>query len=212
VFADFTTHGELRAVERLSLSLSEVIHLLNQGLCVNIGKEKSSNKMHRLFYSKFDNLCFVAVQDEINGDIMTILPIDYHENIAWKISIDAQHLARNIALGEMDSKVVDPTIQYKKSNDIVQNNTRKKGSSTAFRFKGFFWSYGSIYKTKNLGTYLANDYNFNVDLLLKDKRVIKSLRNKIKSLSSNGLCLESLYVQLGKNGDKIICNTDWNTT
>ena len=58
-------------------------------------------------------MCFVLVQDEKNGEVITVLPIDYHERVAWKVSIDAQHWAKNLVLLDRDDD--------ENSTDLVNN-------------------------------------------------------------------------------------------
>jgi hypothetical protein len=46
---------------------------------------------------------------------VTILPLDYHENLAWKISIDAQKLVKCMTLGEeVPSEIKQTKIEIKK--------------------------------------------------------------------------------------------------
>lgn len=94
----FTEHAFERVGERLHLSHEEVAQLLDEDKCVPLGKDGSSNRLHKLFYSKPDSYWFVAVQDEVTGEVVTLLPIDYHNR--WKVSGDALSLARAKACGE----------------------------------------------------------------------------------------------------------------
>ena len=51
-----------------------------------------------------------------NNEIVTILPLDYHENLAWVISIDAQKLVKCITLGEeVPSEIKQTKIEKKPS-------------------------------------------------------------------------------------------------
>jgi len=47
-----------------------------------------------------DNMCFFAVQDCKISTVITILPIDYHENIAWLVPIKFQLEAKKLVLKE----------------------------------------------------------------------------------------------------------------
>ena len=51
-----------------------------------------------------------------NNEIVTILPLDYHENLAWVISIDAQKSVKCITLGEeVSSEIKQTKIERKKT-------------------------------------------------------------------------------------------------
>lgn len=83
--ARFTHHGYLRVVgeegeeRRLHLSPEEVAEILDEDKAVPIGRDpKDPDKIHRAFYSKPDDECIVAVQDETNGEVITLLPFSHH--------------------------------------------------------------------------------------------------------------------------------------
>jgi hypothetical protein len=95
--ASFTTHAFLRVRARLSLTTTEVAELLDSDRVVLIGHEKNSPRIHRLFYSKRDNYCFVAVQDETTGEVVTVVPADYRK--AFMVSEEATEMAKRIVLG-----------------------------------------------------------------------------------------------------------------
>jgi hypothetical protein len=78
----FTRHACSRASELLSLSTSEIADILDWDLAVDIGVDNGTNRVHRLFYSSLDGICFVAIQDSKTKAVVTILPLDYHENIS----------------------------------------------------------------------------------------------------------------------------------
>lgn len=94
----FTEHAFERVEERLHLTHDDVARVLNEGKYVPLGKDGSSNRLHKLFYSEPDSFWFVAVQDEKTDEIVTILPVDYHNR--WRVSGDALRSARAKALGE----------------------------------------------------------------------------------------------------------------
>ncbi|MBI1956967.1 MAG: hypothetical protein HYS44_00705 [Candidatus Niyogibacteria bacterium] len=95
--ASFTLHAFERARARLSLTLAEVKALLDDDLVVLIGREDNSPRVHRLFYSAPDQYWFVAIQDEENGEVVTVLPVDYHN--AFRVSEGALNMAKEIILG-----------------------------------------------------------------------------------------------------------------
>lgn len=83
--ACFTRHGRLRVAggdgeeRRLRLSPEEVAEILDQDKAVPIGRDpKDAHKIHRAFYSVPDDDCFIAVQDDEDGEVITVLPFSHH--------------------------------------------------------------------------------------------------------------------------------------
>lgn len=77
VRAIFSRHATDRLLEFLSLNAMEVGQILDDELFVLIGEE-GQRKVHKLFWSKPDLSWFVAVQDKLDGEVITILPVHYH--------------------------------------------------------------------------------------------------------------------------------------
>lgn len=86
-FTKFSVHARIRADERLSMSEEDVALLLDHGLAVKISEEKNTSRIHLLFYSADDFQCFVAVYDQNTKTVITLLPVDYYEQLNHKISI-----------------------------------------------------------------------------------------------------------------------------
>lgn len=93
-------HAMKRNNQRTSLHEMEVAKLLGSGKVVNIGRKPGSMKEHLLFYSKEDDTCFVAIQDKIDGKIVTVLPLKYHERLAWRVTQEQQEAAKQLAIAE----------------------------------------------------------------------------------------------------------------
>jgi hypothetical protein len=85
-FAHLSWHAFKRVRQRTSLSCEEIANILDNKLVVNTGKQPGFNRNHLLFYSLRDDDWFVAIQDGLTGTVVTILPLDYHQNLAWKVS------------------------------------------------------------------------------------------------------------------------------
>ncbi len=79
----------------------EVTAILDHDLAVLVGAK--SGHLHRLFFSPAEEQCFVAVQDQENGDVLTVLPLDYHSSLAWEVSLEAQERAESLLLGSKRS-------------------------------------------------------------------------------------------------------------
>lgn len=93
-FAYPSYHAAKRISQRTSMEISELMSALDNEACVNIGQYAGSHRRHLLFYSPKDKFCYVAIQDERYGKIITILPPAYHKNLAWKITDEQYELAK----------------------------------------------------------------------------------------------------------------------
>jgi hypothetical protein len=98
MYTTFSTHALERVSERLSMRHEELAFVLDEGLALDIGREQKNQRMHRLFYSPGDGQCFVAIQDTDKGTVITVLPIDYHNQICWAVSVGAQKKAKALIL------------------------------------------------------------------------------------------------------------------
>jgi hypothetical protein len=93
-FAYPSSHAAKRIAQRTSMNILELMSLLDNGACVNIGQHAGSYRRHLLFFSPKDKFCYVAIQDERNGKIITVLPPAYHRNLAWRINAEQCQLAK----------------------------------------------------------------------------------------------------------------------
>ena len=72
--ANFTRHAFERVDERLHLTHKEVAEILDSGKTALVRQETNPVVGHFLFYSKVDSTCFIAIQSEKDGSVITILP------------------------------------------------------------------------------------------------------------------------------------------
>lgn len=111
----FTTHAFQRVDERLHMSPKEIARLLDSGQYTPVGFALRSSKKHLLFYSPEDNECFVAVRDEKNLEVVTILP--YHYDCHCRISPEAVgHLKALYEQNGHTDYTPDPTFARQKSS------------------------------------------------------------------------------------------------
>ena len=96
----FTHHAYERIAERVRISTEQLARLIDNDLTVPLGMEPGTTRIDRLFYSHVDGHCFVLVQDERTGSVITVLPVDYHDRIAWKVSFAAQQMARSLVYAQ----------------------------------------------------------------------------------------------------------------
>ena len=146
-----TDHAEKRLIERTGISISTFKGMYKEGRYLSTGKEEKSRRIHDLFFCIDDKTFFVSIRDEKNNEIVTILPLDYHENLAWEISIEAQRLVKCITLGE------------EVSSEIKQTKIESEKPSV-FRVKAFD---DKNFKRQTICTIFANKYAFDFDLLIE---------------------------------------------
>lgn len=93
---------------RLCLSLEEVATILDTDLSIPLGIEPGTTKIHRLFFDKEARYWFVAVQDEKNGEVVTVLPIEYHNR--WRIDPDTLVEARDLIIPPPKKHIGEPEL------------------------------------------------------------------------------------------------------
>lgn len=93
--ARLTSHAQERLTARTALTEPELLDMLDNSFCVPLGTEGRSQKVHKLVGNAQDENCFIVVQDEANGEVVTILSLDYHNR--WNIDISAVKEARRLA-------------------------------------------------------------------------------------------------------------------
>ena len=137
-FTSLTRHALCRLDQRTSIAGDSLRKLLDKGGYIKLGLESAFDRQHCLFYSKPDNECFVAVQDIKTGEVITVLPLNYHKTLSWKMDkklyneIDEEFLRRAEILARYN---VDPDsmafqmslkIRYLNRNDTLRTKTLKK--------------------------------------------------------------------------------------
>jgi hypothetical protein len=84
-----TQHSIERIAERSTSPPDSILDMIDDGFYVPIGCEQGPNRSHELLYIDADRTWFIVIRDMKTFEIITFLPVDYHENLAWKISFDA---------------------------------------------------------------------------------------------------------------------------
>ena len=92
--ATFTQHGHGR-IARTNLSKTEIVAILDDPRkYVLLGRNLDDDPaLYKLFYSTFDNRCFVAVQNQKTGQVITLLPGHYTSGW-WRLPYSARILAQ----------------------------------------------------------------------------------------------------------------------
>jgi hypothetical protein len=185
-FTHFSKHALHRMGQRSQLNFFTLAGLLDQDLAINISPASCLDKRHLLFYSEIDDCCFVAIQDSVTGSVITVLPIDYHENLAWKVTPNQIEDAKSSAKSQTSGFNA-----HKKRPEVIVVKVR-------------FANHDSRPKTKSLTKFRAADYKGDLFRVLEDR----SFESEIKChCKSKGVAIETVFevlLTLGNDGDPLI--------
>lgn len=187
-----TVHGVRRARARVSLRIREIVDLLEEGKFLPLGIESGTSREHRLFYSAPDGYWFVAVYDVKTREVVTVLPVDYHNR--WEISQEALLLARRLVIGKeepeepREPEEVQPALTPVRRYIRVFANLNTKG----------LWCAGRI---------PANGFNCHDLEVETGKPALKTL---VKDLlrSKVGYVPSVAYLRASKRGKMVIVRLD----
>ena len=93
--SNFSAHCTQRIAERTSMSQRDIAILLDGNKTVDVGFERGSQRLQRVFFSPLDQKCFMAVQDMKHGTVVTVIPVDGQGSVTH-ISYDVVAAARSI--------------------------------------------------------------------------------------------------------------------
>lgn len=140
-------HAYIRFQERSCLPFKVMQGILLNEQYVPIGKETGKSREHILFYSIRDQYHYIIVRDYKTNEVITFLPYEYHQNLAWKISQETLDEAQKIAHKphrQKESKVIDqpiekePTVKPKKKYDVVCIYWDNKFKSNSFKMGKYY--------------------------------------------------------------------------
>ena len=117
-----TEHASARLIERTSLSPQALCAILDGGAFVSLGKEVGNTKISKLFFSKSDDQFFVAIQDQKNGEVVTVLTIEYWQNLSEKHFETNLYVSRNDLLEAIS--MVDPSNKVLKHSPLTGSKSR----------------------------------------------------------------------------------------
>jgi len=199
--AHFSYLAFQRVKGRISMPHYELAKRLDDDLVINIGDEPNTNRVHKLFYSEADYMCFVAVQDCHTGMIITILPIDYHENIAWSVPIELQQQAKLLILK-------DAYIPIAVSN-IPATDYSSLAEPQAFKVSAIVVNeYGERVRSVTLGSWQSGPYGQSIDALVEDSNFVSNLKQIINDKLAYSTQIKEfvqiIIIKLGKKGDSVL--------
>lgn len=203
-FAYPSSHAAKRIFQRTSIDSLELMKLLDNGACVNIGQIAGSSRRHLLFFSQKDKFCYVAIQDERSGKIITILPPAYHKNSAWKITTEQCLLAKERY--ERYSELALVKESMKKAGNNTSPFDKESQPSTQYRTvtttkRDYKIWVQALYISEHLTTKRKTLFKTSIDFYLDDfeiniKKFIKNpvLYEKIdNSIKNKRLFQETIY-------------------
>lgn len=188
-FCHFSNHAFDRLAQRSALFYHQVADLLDQGLVVNTGCKPGFNRAHLVFYSSIDDCCFVAIQDIVTGTVVTILPLDYHANLAWSIDEETQNKAKEKALSL--KKVSECKNQPPQSYLIYAHYVNEEGK----------------YKSVKLTSYKAADYEHEFTKFINSAPWEKELEALLLNKNIHADSLSDLTAREGNRGCPFLLST-----
>jgi len=148
-FSYFSNHALQRIKQRTLLEPNEIADIIDFGLAIDTGKEIIFEKTHWLIYSIKDECYFFIIQDKFTGLVITLLPTQYHDNLAW--SVDNESFARaksNIEQNNISEKQLEFSKQF--NIETTQN----------IKVKIRYLDLNNEDKTKTLFNLPAIEYNY----------------------------------------------------
>lgn len=169
-----TEHARQRISERSVTAEGSIVSMLDEGLFVPIGTEAGSSRSHELLYLAGDGHWFVAIRDVRTLELITLLPVDYHENISWKVSFEAMQLARRIATGEEPAE---------------EDGAGEKPAAVSLKISVICEVEFGVTRRRSLGSYHVPP-EFSVDGLFDDARFAGEMLGRI---AEKGIAVESAF-------------------
>lgn len=181
----YSRHAWSRVLERLALTPAEVAALLDHELAVTVGVR--GRRAHRLFYSPPDQQCFVAIQDQHVGLVVTVLPLDYHRESAWAVSRDAQDQAERLL--------------QRRPGSALDEVTRHDGTAPNLIRVGCYFTTGQGgLRFQKLGSLPAARFDHQVARLLEDDEALDEVERRIHEKARLGEVAVETFVRLGRTG------------
>ena len=181
----YSRHAWSRVLDRLSLTPAEVAILLDYDLAVTVGSR--GRLLHRLFFSPPDAQCFVAVQDERAGVVVTVLPLDYHEACAWTVAPALQAQAQRLLF-------------HGSTNAIDGGKTGHESAPSDLRLGCYFRNGQGGLRYQNLGSLPAHRGEHDVAALLEQDAVFDEVRRRIAAKRRIGEVPVEVFLRVGRRG------------
>lgn len=186
-FTHFSNHAYKRIKQRSQLSFNEIKVILDGKFYVNRGTEPGFNRDHIVFYSHKDECCFVAIRDNLTGEVVTILPLTYHKNLAWKIS----------------DEDISRAIKIYPNHLLIDKETEKGGEHEETRkfyvAIHFIDTFEKRRSTPVVAIQSKRKWN-EANLFIHDENLIQVVKDKISLLSLSTHSVLGITIKSGKRG------------
>jgi hypothetical protein len=166
--------------------------MLDYGGAIDVGVEIVFDRKHWLFYSELDGRYFVAVQDIFTGLVVTVLPLDYHSNLTWKVDSNTLINAKEKAC------------EY-----IPNDTTKSKEPPSIIIVKARYMSDHGYQKTSTLTKFKAAYYNDDIYNVLKDESFESEVDYYCKLKGIDIMQIYEIIIALGNDGEPL--TIDWNS-
>jgi len=185
-----TRHAYKRVLQRLLLSGGQLVELLDRELAVSIGRRPGTSHLHRLFFSPPNGECFVAIQDELTGDVITILPLDFHAVLAWPVAPQDEEQARALMRG------------------VELGPSQSRGVPHVFRLTVHYISPSGAPKATNLGSWPCAPYAARVEQLVADDAFVAAVWDRIREKSVPVDRVRAVFVRAGRRSPPVRVRLD----
>ena len=186
-FTHFSRHAFERITQRTKLTCEEIARILDRKLVLNTGRKPGFNRNHLLFYSAADDDFYVAIQDSLTGTVVTILPLEYHANLAWSVSSEDCSKAKDIFLNATAEIL---------SKQPVSN-------ASLFIVSGHYLDGEGNQKTKVLRKFSSIPYENDVKKLLFDQSMLSNLDSFAEEKGIDPKRMFGITIRLGNHGAPI---------
>jgi hypothetical protein len=177
----FTRHAWQRVLERLSLTMDDVAQILDMGLAVEMGTSPGTNRCQRLFYSPPEDDFFIAIQDKTCGVVITVLPLAFHENLAWHAPNVALTKARRLVCGNEEPVPPRPRSGFR-------------------RITAYVYSVDRI-DVLHLGSWAIESCDGCVDRLLNHDQFVSAVEAQLEAKGIARDHVGAIYARLGNTGE-----------
>ena len=187
MLTQFSKHAFKRLAQRTKINVETITYILEEKIYINLGMVPGFNKAYLLFYSPADQNYFVAIQDLLNGTVVTILPIDFYINTVKKITEKDLKKVKDLFIErESIKKEEAPNPLGKKSSHIFV--------STQYLDKDNQQKSKQIFDLK----ILVNNYGSTIDEIIRNEMFYKDFFAKTNSLGIDKDKIFSIALRQGQ--------------
>jgi hypothetical protein len=179
----FSFHAVHRLGQRTQLTSTDVIRIIGERKFVDIGAKPGVHRRHLLFYSVPDQVHFVAIQDPIDGTLITILPLEYHEHLAWNASDEQLSAARSLAERPPAPRSLQST------------------PATTFCVTAYYVDEFGCPKQRLIAKLKTDTHGSVTQELLRDQFTLRTMIHSALSKGVDPRAVESISIRAGTKGD-----------